>query len=327
MLKKNLPIVIIFLLLLISVITYFYTNSKGTLSSKVADFASKDLSDVNRIAVKNHNSYFILYKNEDSWSYNTSFHVKPTIISLCYRIFSQVEIKSPLNKEYSLKVAEKLEHDGTEIKLCNKKKILKHFFIWADSLTRNTYMMMAGQAVPFIVSVPSIDGNFAALFLKDSSFWRDLTLLHYLPGQIKSIQIEQPANPKQSFKLEISKSGKIAMTDFMGKEQKINKDALGAFLYCFKNVSASAFLDNNSELLKAIKMKTPLYTISISDFNGDTKNFKIFSKEKDNFSSTKKENNFDKNFCYVLINNKDLAIVKYVAIDPVTRDLEFFLQK
>lgn len=328
MLKKNIPTVIVFLVLLLSAFVYFFSNNKGTLSSKVADFAIKDLSLVNKIVVRNGNAVFTLNINQDSWYYNSSFPVKPSLMSLCYRIFSQVEIKSPLNKESAVNTSEKLKKSGTDIKLCNDEKIVKEYYIWADTLTRNTYMMMADKTTPFIVTVPSMNGNFAALFLQDSAFWRDLTILHYSPKQIMSIQVKQSSNEKQSFKLEMSRSGKIYITDYKSnKIQKFNIDAVGAYLCCFKEVKGTAFIENNSELFLKTSEQLPLFIISVSDFEGNVKNLKIFLKENKNNPASKSEKNVDKNYCLVLINDKELLVAKYIEIDPLTRDLDFFLQK
>ncbi len=328
MLRKNLFSFIILIALIVLSAIYFFSNRNETFSAKETAFACSDLSSVNAITVRKSDSVFILKKNNNTWLYNSSFIVKPSLMSICYRIFSQVEIKSLISKKFASRIAGKIKRSGVEIKLTDENKIVKHYFVWADTKSRNIFMMMADKEIPFIVTVPSFNGNFTELFRIDPSFWRDLTILHYTSNQINSIIVEQPSNQNQSFKIDMSSADKAVLTDLKyGKIHPFKQEALEAFLFCFRNVNGSSYFDNNSEILKKIEMNKPLYIISISDREGNQKILKIFPKEIESVAEKKSNSNFDVNFSYVLINDKDLVVAKYVEIDPITRDLDFFLQK
>ena len=328
MLKKNFISIIILVILIAISVTYFLSNRNNTLSDKEAAFACIDLSAVTGISIKSGDSVFILKRINDRWYYDSKFIVKPSLMSLCHKIFSQVEIKSPVAKKYSGLIREKLRQSGTEITLMNENKILKHYFIWADKQSRNIYMMMADKQVPFIVTLPSFQGNFAALFQANPEFWRDLTIMHYSPDQIASVKVEQPVNQNQSFYLEISLKGKAILTNLKsGKFQGFKKEAVEEYLFCFKNIKAEAFVENSTKILKSLENRPPLFRISVTDQEGKVNSFKIFPKEANNKNLKQSKNNIDVNSCYVLLNDKELVIAKYIEIDPITRDLDFFLQK
>jgi hypothetical protein len=327
MLKKNLIPIIIFLALILISALYFFSNNNGTLSEKEASFACNDLSEVTDISIKNGNSVFMLSRKNNNWYFNSKYIVKPSLMSLCYRIFSQVEIKSAVSKKASPLIAEKIAKSGTEISLLKENKILKHYFIWADIQHQNIYMMMADKEVPFIVTLPSFQGNFAALFRNDPKFWRDLTILHYTPAQIATVKVEQTGNESQSFRLDISSRGKTILTDLkFGKAHTFKTEAVEAYLFCFRNIKAENYIEKSDETIKKLKRTLPLFKVSVTDHEGNNISLEIFPKESETSSSKRSEGNSDVNFCYVLINEKELAVAKYIETDPITRDLKFFTQ-
>jgi hypothetical protein len=327
MLKKNIISLAILIVLGIVSAVYFFSNHNNTLSNKESAFACSDLSSVSNISLKNGDSVVTLNKKNNHWYYNSTFIVKPSLMSLCHKIFTQVEIKSPVSDRNALQIADSLKHSGTEIWLKVEDKTLRHYFIWADKQNRYIYMMMADRQVPFIVTLSSVQENFAALFQVRPEFWRDMTILRYTQDQIASIRVEQPRNPDQSFYLEISSKGKAILTSIKsGKLQGFKKEAVEEYLFCFKSIKATAFVEHRAETMKLLTKEHPLFTISITDREGKLNVFKIFSKKADGKNLKQSGTNTDTNFCYVLINEKELAVVKFVEIDPITRNLDFFLQ-
>jgi hypothetical protein len=328
MLKKNFISIIILIILIITSVTYFLSNRNTTLSKNETAFACDDLSSVNSISIRSGDSVFILNRISNLWYYNSKFAAKPSLMSLCHKIFSQVEIKSPVAKKYSGLIRDKLRQSGTEITLINENKILKHYYIWADKQSRNIYMMMADKQIPYIVMIPSFEGNFAALFRANPEFWRDQTIIHYTPDQIASVKVEQPGNQDQSFYLEISSKGKAILTSLKsGKLQGFKKEAVEEYIFYFKSIKAEAYVENNAEIFKSTENKSPIFIITITNHEGKVNEFEIFPKESDIKNFKQSKNNIDVNSCYVLLNKKELAIVKYIEIDPITRNLDFFLQK
>jgi hypothetical protein len=328
MLKKNLIPIIIFLALILISALYFFSNNNGTLSEKEASFACNDLSLVTSISIKKGDSVFVLSRKNNNWYYNSKYIVKHSLMALCYRIFSQVEIKSAVSKKTLPMIIEKMKQSGIEIKIFRENKLLKHYFIWADTQHQNIYMMMADKEVPFIVTLPSFQGNFAALFRNDPKFWRDLTILHYTPAQIATVKVEQTGNEGQSFRLDISSRGKTTLTDLkFGKARAFKTEAVEAYLFCFRNIKAENYIEKSDETIKKLKRTLPLFKVSVTDHEGNNISLEIFSKESETNSSKRSEGNSDVNFCYVLINEKELAVAKYIETDPITRDLKFFLQQ
>lgn len=328
MLKKNLPAIAIFAGLLLIAAIYYFTNHSNTFAKNEVEFSLTNTSLITSISIKNNFNSFTLNKINGTWNYNSSFNVKPSLMDLCLRIISQVEIKSTVTKKTSSELSVKLKQSGTEIKLFNNKKILKHYLIYADTLEKETYMMMAEKAIPFTVTLPSFHGNFAALFILESKYWRDLSIFNYAPGQIASIKVEQSANPGQSFQLDITSGRKAVLTALKsGKVQSFRPEAVEAYLFCFRKVNATAYVDNNSEIITQLKTTKPLFKLTVIDLQDNVKTIKIFQKELEDFSKNKTGKNIDFNFCYIIINDKDLVLAKYVELDPITRELDFFLSK
>ncbi len=327
MIKRNFIAFIIFLVLISVAGLFYFSDRNSTFSPKETGFALNDTSMVNEIIVNDTSTTFKLIKKGGSWFYNSTFTVKPALMNLCYKIISQVEIKSPVPKASMAVIAGKIKQEGHEIIIQNNEKVLRHYYVWADISDSSIYMLQARNHIPFLVTLPSFNGNFTRLFRAGPDFWRDLTILRYFPGQIASVRVVQSGNQSQSFELSLSGKGMATLTDIESKKKfHFSKEAVEAYLFCFRNIRVQQFYENPSGILKILKNEQPQYVITITDRSGKTSIIKTFKKPTGQKLNGSISNQFDLNFCYILLNNREVALAKYIEIDPLTRNLGFFLK-
>jgi hypothetical protein len=239
-----------------------------------------------------------------------------------------VEIKSPVSKKEKFQVIEKLKNNGTEIILLNNKKVLKNFYLWADTSKKSIYMMQKKAESPFIVDLPSYNGNFAAIFRTEKDFWRDKTIIRYLSGQIANVKVEQPGNQSQSFGLTIYPALKAKLTNSKNiKIQNINAEAVEAYLFCYRNVRVFKFLKKTDLQYQNLSTAQPDFIVAVSDRTGKTKILKTYKRKIQDELEKKTGEKYDLNYCFVTIDNHETALARYVDIDPLTRDLGFFIKK
>lgn len=326
MIKRNFFALVIFLVLLFVAGWFYFADRNNTFNRDEAEFALNDTSLVNLILVRDTGVDFKLIKKDGLWQYNSLFDVKPTLMNLCYRIISQVEIKSPVSKALSAEIVKKIKQQGVEIILMNNQKLLRHYYLWDDVSESSIYIMQAGNYKPFLVNLPSFNGNFVKLFRSGTDYWRDLTIIRCYPNQIKSIKVEQTGNQSQSFELKFSENGKISLTGLENKKQyRYKQEAIYAYLLCFRDVKVRKFYKYSDNVLNNLKNRQPDYIITIVNSSGKISIIKIFKKLLEPGPNNAKER-YDANFCYILINNHEVALANYIDIDPITRDLNFFIK-
>jgi hypothetical protein len=326
MLKKYLPHITFLVILIVITMWLVIKDKKTTFGSNEADFAISDTSRINLISIKKGNSIIILDKNSGEWKYDEFHRANPELINTCLNILSRIEIKSPVPKQIASEIKEKVLKSGVEVKISNRNQLLRDIWIFADKATRNIYMMRFNSDKIFIVHVPAIEGNFAAVFNPEKQFWIDHSILKLTPGDIHSVTVENFTNPSQSFKLQINNNKEVELMNHSGKVLEYNPESISAYLFCFRNVKAEKFFEDSDAITAKLKIKNPQYQVTIKRQNEDTVLLKTFLIKQ----AVDQKNNavpFNKNLCYILINDRDLALVKFIEIDPITRDVDFFIKK
>jgi hypothetical protein len=317
------------LALLIVIAAWFYfSNQKETFHNDEASFAMRDTSEISSFQILNNKSSLTISKQNNLWQFDRGYIANPALLGICFKVFLQVEIKSPVSKNEKSQIIENLRKYGTEIIISSDKKVLRDFYLWADTSSKSIFMIQKISEIPFLVCLPSYNGNFSAVFRPDKDFWRDRTILRYLPGQISKIKVEQPDNIAQSFELIISSNQKPEIKNLKNiKIQNINSDAVEAYLYCFKNVKIFKFLKKNDLQYQDLNNAQPDFIVSVTEINGKTHTLKTFKRKFQNIQVNKPVQNFDMNYCFVTLDNKETALARYIDIDPLTRDIEFFTKK
>jgi len=325
MIKNNFVVSILFFSLIVIAGWFFFKNNNNTLNSNEAAFALKDTSVITSIVISKNDSSLTFSRSGGYWRFYKSYIANPSLMDICFRVISQVEIKSAIPKKKLIEISDKIKQKGSEIKIYQKNKLIRNYYIYPDYLTKSIYMMMKGSNKPFQVLLPSFQGNFAAVFRIDTNFWRDLSVIRYSPAQINYIKVEQTGNPKQSFILQTSKKEKIILSDLIsGQSQKFNSEAVEAYLFCFRNVKIVKYIGNEKKIFDQLLKTQPSYIITIREVSGNLKVLKTYPFNKISGSPEKENIVYFNDYCYLLLNDQEIAIVKFVEIDPLTRDLDFF---
>jgi hypothetical protein len=320
---------ILALALLIVIAAWFYfSNHNETFHQGETAFALTDTSEISSFQINTSNSSLTIFKVGNAWQFDSGYLANQSLLAICFKVFSQVEIKSPVSKKEKFQVIEKLKNNGTEIILLNNKKVLKNFYLWADTSKKSIYMMQKKAESPFIVDLPSYNGNFAAIFRTEKDFWRDKTIIRYLSGQIANVKVEQPGNQSQSFGLTIYPALKAKLTNSKNiKIQNINAEAVEAYLFCYRNVRVFKFLKKTDLQYQNLSTAQPDFIVAVSDRTGKTKILKTYKRKIQDELEKKTGEKYDLNYCFVTIDNHETALARYVDIDPLTRDLGFFIKK
>jgi hypothetical protein len=320
MLHKNRISIILLLALLIASLCFYLSKRNQTFDKKESQFAIQDTSDISRIDIFHKNSLIILHKGNGTWQFDDSLNANPALMKICLRILTQVEIKSVVAKDLQSIMYDKIKKSGSEVKVFKGNQLIRDYSVFPDSVNRAIYMMMSDSRHPFIVDLPSFEGNFAGLFQTDVKLWRDKAIMRFLPKQLAYIKVEQVAKPSQSFELKMDGSGKATVKSLQTHQSvNFNVEAVEAYLYCFRNVRVEEFLSP-----EVIRGETLLFIVQIADIRGKLLNIKIYQKNDSLKTNQTGVHQVDMNLCHVLINDREVASIKYVETDPITRDLDFF---
>jgi hypothetical protein len=323
---------LIFIVLLALAAVFYFSNQDSTLNKKYADFTFQDTSRVSSIVIKDSAQEVELVRGVQSWMVNNKLPAKNRTVKLLLKIFSQLSIKSAVSKGKLSEMQHQLETRAVQVSFMDNGKIIKKYYV-SDYFSENeTYMSIGNTGHPYSMDVLHLQGRMQALLNTDINFWRDNVIFRCKPDDIASVSVEYPLQPFNSFKLSKLDNGMWTLTDIKGlKTFALNdKRRLMEYLSSFGNVAfekiVSGIPRHSSDSILSSK---PLYIISLKDNENRMMVMKGFPISLPNLKNEAgRQLNSDPDRLFVFINNcTDLAVAKYLDIDPISKSLDYFLTK
>jgi len=346
--KKNIITVVITFLLLIVAAFLVIRQSSGTFGGRQKNFAVQDTASITKVflADKNNNTILLEKKGPGNWLLNRTYRARITGINMLFETFVNLVPKFPVPKKAHNSVITQLAARSVKveiyqnvyririgsIKLFPHEKLTRTYYVGdATQDNQGTFMLMEGANVPFVVHLLGFRGFIGPRYSTQEKDWRDHTVFHTRLKDIRSITLEQPAVPLNSFKI-INEDGTISLFRLQDNQPVENYDTLKllSFMTAFSDLRYEALLNEiNAARKDSIIGSTPSNVITLIDSKGDTTVMKTFYKPNDErqFDLEGKLYVFDLDRAYALVNNdRDFVLIQYFVFDKVLKPLPFFLK-
>lgn len=347
--KKNRLILIITIVLAIVALFFIYTTTKSTIPMALKDFAIADTSLVTKVFLtdKSNNKVLLEKKAYRKWSVNNKYTASNGMINILLKTIMKLEVKSPVAKSARNNVIKRLASSAVKveiyqtvyridfwgIKLFTHEKLVKTYYV-GDATMDNmgTFMLIEDSDEPFIVHIPGFRGFLNSRYSTLENDWRDHTLFKIDIPNIKSVKLEFPSSPENSY--EVVNIGDAHFTfNALSPEMHITDyDTLRLydFLSTFRDIRYEAIITNTKLHNKdSIVATTPFHIITVTDMSGKKAIVKTFHK-KPNEGETEPDGSitlYDKDRLYSLFNNdKDFALIQFYVFDNILRPLPYFIK-
>jgi len=338
--KKNKYILIIVIILAAIAAFLWFSRSSGTISPKMMDFAVKDTSNITKVFLVNKKNKSVLLEkvNLGEWRMNGKYKVRKSGIDMLMETMLKVSPKTPVPKSAHNSVVRMLAASSIKVeiyqevyridmfglKLFPHEKLTKTYFVGSPSADNmGTFMLMKGASIPFVVHILNFRGFLGTRYSTIESDWRDHTVFNTKLSDIKSITMEVPENPAESFKVENEgKSPKVY--DYPTGTQIEGYDTIFLlnFMLAFSDLRFEAILnpDVTPQRIDSIRNSTPLFILTVEDKKSKTTQLKAFPRP----NTEEKVNNFgelyvyDHNRLYGIANDsEELLMIQYYVFDKV----------
>jgi hypothetical protein len=349
--KKNAPIILLVVILAIVAIFLTTKNRGGTLRSEVGDFAIYDTASVTKIFMADMQGNEVLLKKVQTglWSLNDSLNARIEGVRMLLNTMSRLAVKAPVPKSNYNMVIRRLATTSIKveifqevprinvfnlIKLFPHEKLTKVYYVGSSTPDNmGSFMLMEGSDTPFVVYVPGFRGYVSARYTAFLSDWRDHTIFARKPSQIRSIEIEFPQEPVESFRID-----KYGDNDLKVKQLSTGMTFDGFdttrvidFINAFRRIRFEESFQVLDPLHKdSIMSQVPVHIIRLTAVDGETKTVTTYRRanfaEQEDFDGNLLP--FDPNRLYAVTGeNNELLLVQYFVFDPITRPLSFLLGK
>lgn len=310
-------------------------DDKTSLLAAERNFAYKDTADVYKIFIADRfGSQVTLDRKNGYWLYNNSSKARPSAIRNVLEVISAVEIKFKPAKAAVKEIINNLATEGIKVELYGQNgKMLKTYYVGgATNDERGTYMMLDGANEPYVVSLPSWEGNIRFRFNLRGDDWRDRTVFAYEVEDIQEVSVEYPKQKPYSFRLK-KQDGKYEVTPFYDITSRINlpvnQGAVERYLIGFRSLIAEGFENKNPER-DSIRQLVPFCIIKVKDNTGTEKTVALHPLYNDPSIDPKTRSimaDGEVERFYADVDGKDFLMVQNIVFDKVLWAYEYFFGK
>jgi hypothetical protein len=345
--KKN-KFTLISLAILIILAAFLILNQRsGTLKNRIKDFAIMDTASVTRIFLADKkNRTILLEKNdEDGWMLNKTYQARQSGINMLLETFVNLVAKYPVSKGGRDNVISQLAVQSVKVeiyqlvyrinlfgrfRLFQHEKLTKTMYIGgATPDNMGTFMLLEGSDTPFVVHMLGFRGFVAPRFSTLEKDWRDHTVFKTKLNEIRTVVMETPLDPPNSFKVS-AENDRFILTDLYNGSLVQAYDTLRLlnFLTTFADIRYEALIEYIDPAKKdSIIQSVPRNIITVSDIYGNSKKIKIFYKANEDRFVDMQGNlySYDIDRLYALVNEeRDFVLIQYYVFDKMLRPLSFF---
>lgn len=325
MFKKNYNYIIVLIVLAIVSLVYYFGNKPSTIG-KEAEIALTDTSNVTAITLKVNNKEISFHKEKGIWLFNNGYFARPQALQMIISFIQGAEINSSLSHQKSNQAIPGIKQKSLQLLIYKQNKVLRDLYIQPDSVNPNLMLVWPqNSSKVYRVQVPALKSPFYQVMRCDTGFWRDRTIIACQPDEIKKVAVSYPSDELQSFYIENEQSSSFKIYDANHKQlTNISKDDLEMYLMGFHKVRVHAYLVNADNLVSQLKEITPGFIIEVAETNGRSIFIEGFTKYNNKSSVSGKAEEVDKNYLFLRMNHRDVALSRYVDIDPIAKTLADF---
>lgn len=285
--KKNTTL--LFILVALGGLLWYMNSSqtKTTLSEDDWHIAIKDTDQIGHIFFANKNNYKIdLKRKNGSWIVNDKYPANLNSVNNLLTTLERMELRYRPQAAAKENMINAIASTGIKVEVYDlEDKMMKTFYIGdATNDERGVVMIMEGSENPYVMHIPTLEGNLRARFFLLEEKWRDKTIFKEDPSNIKSVSINYPKQPENSFVLNLKTEKDYSvsrLTDSkLGKSKHALKKGMGSvFLNAFTNQVAEAF-QSDQKYRDSLAHVKPFCEIQLIRKDGSSKNMKLFPINK-----------------------------------------------
>ncbi len=318
-------ILTVLLIVLISLAGYYTYRQNSVLYS--AEFNLKNTERITEIRFEQGENIVVLHKKNKVWLVNDTFPANQNLIKRFFKIFSNLNLVAPVSKAKRDSVREVLNKSALKIILYKNSTKNSEYLLGELNAGKTGNYLLCNDNLGLVNSL-GLFKNLKNIVSANSLFWRNKIVLNKSATEIKTIVFHDFQKPQKSFLINIQ-NGKIALFDYQdNKIDNYDTSALNRYLSYFQNITFKEIEHNLSDTqLKYILENNKAFRIELTDQNNFNYTLNLYFKPQ-NLNNDFRSKKYDLNLIYGKLNNeKYLLIFEYYDIDPILKELSWFLQK
>lgn len=318
---------------------YFIFNSGNNLyNAQEAAFTIRDTASVGRIFIAGPNGHTILAERTDSgWIVNKKYKALNSTVTMVLSTLKQQEALYPVPHAKYNNVVTILAGSAIKVEVYDRNgNKMRIFYVGTESNDfKGTYMLMENAKQPYVVNKKGFEGYITPNYTFELEDWRDRTVFHLSPEQIKRVSVEYPRHELNSFVLE-QNNGKITVTGSQDiiQGKTLNDRRAKVYTKYFQNVNCEGHLTGVKDLDSMLSVLPERAVMDVTGTKGEHQHLDIYwmplNRRSKNFTVEDPEvdsNKYDADrMIAVMNNNKDTVVIQTFVFKVMFRKLYEFYQ-
>jgi hypothetical protein len=339
--KKN-RVAIILVVILGSLSFWFIVNRRsGTIKPTLRDFAVEDTASVNKIflADKSGNSVTLERQDDNTWTVNGKYIARPDALQMLLTTIKKIDVKEPVGKGKQDNVIKQLAAKAIKCEIYQEGELTKAYYVGTETIDQTgTYMILIDletikpSAKAFVTYIPGFEGYLTTRYFTEEKGWRDRTVFHYIPTQIKSVKLESPEHPEQGYEVSILDDNKFEVKRLKDNSVLPDMDTMAVkqYLSYFRQLNFESFeVELKQYQIDSTLKTTPLNILTVTDNKGKTNKVTFYSRPnlKKVLGQDEKPLPFDPIRMDALLDNGDVVMLQYFVFGKVMPPVNYFQKK
>lgn len=316
---RKILLYIIAVIVLITGAGIIYLTKMGTPFGKDdSGFAIEKVNKVTKIVLTSEQGKVELTKIPEGWQVNKRFMAREGSVEFLLQVLSRLKIKSPVSDEKFLKETKTITENVVFIEVFEQLRRIKSFSLYkVNSNSYANYARTREGANPYVLYIPGFNKPVGSLFVTKEKFWKPYIIFNYRPGMIKAVKMDYPDSPEKSFR--IVKTGETRYKLLRnGREVSVfDTLAIERYISYFRNIRFDRWeLEIDSVEIDSVISTTPEFILTVTDSTGEHNTIKTYSKTPSHNEVFVNQND-----------EKELSVARYFDLDPVIKEIKYFLTK
>jgi len=333
--KKNIIIIVVFVLSLGGALAVFFSKTNGTIKPELKNFAVEDTSGVDKIFLADKSSHQVtLTKENNVWKVNGKYYARKDMIDNLMDVIRRITVRSIVAKSAQESIIKRMATGSIKVEIYKKGELFKIYYVGSGTQDNmGSFMLLENSSAPFICFLPGHHGTVTNFYMPLENEWRDRVIFRYGFQDMKSVTVEYPSDPANNFTIDIESDNSLRLRSGTTGNYLPSFDTskVKAYLLEFKNVAFEDFTSVSREKMDSVRLKYHLFTISIKERkSGTVKSVKAYklplrSGTTDDYGRLIY---FDEDRMYGEVSGiEEQVILQYLTFDRIAVPLLFFAPK
>jgi len=305
---------------------YFYTQRNSVLTAQ--DFIIETASSIDKIIIEKGKLSLKLEKKDQDWIVNDTFQVNYALVKRFLRIFSNLDLVAPVSDNAKDTVLSNLEKAGTGISIFANDSKSKEYLLGHLNASGSGNIMYADNEKLAIVNATGLVKDLNSVISINSLYWRNKMVFNKRASEVVRVVHENILHPERSYTIYIE-NGKFHVLNHDNTPVKeINETSVERYFSYFQNIGFEQIENSLSKAqLDTVLQKNLVHGILLVDDSNISYKLNLYLKPA-LITKNRMSTDYDLNRIYGKMNNEDnILIFEYYNIDPILKDLEYFVQK